>query len=294
VEREPSRGASDGGGMRDAIGLLDQLAVLETKIDEQTTSQFLGLASNSEVAKLLQICQSGKPAEALSLSKQIIATGVAPAELIRQLQNVARAELLKSLDNNTAYASFYVRALDILHAASAQLAYTANASIPLELALVKIGSNYEARNVVQSKPQNSIAEKPAESTDTDTPKPETAKEPVSKPANQSSDLLALTDKALSNIKEHNNSLYALLRSGGAHIEGNKLIVNCRFAFHQNRIEEHHNRLLIEKNMSKVFDRPIELKCSLDNTPPAKNEETTSETELVSSAMAILGGELVDG
>lgn len=105
------------------------------------------------------------------------------------------------------------------------------------------------------------------------------------------DLTSRCAKGLSIIKEHNNSLYALLRSGNAHIEGTNLVVDCRFNFHKERIEEHRNREIVEKVMSRACNQPIGLKCRLvqDNTQPVKED-----TELVSSAMAILGGELVDG
>jgi hypothetical protein len=87
-------------------------------------------------------------------------------------------------------------------------------------------------------------------------------------------------------------LYALLHSGNAHIEENKLVVDCRFQFHKQRIEEFRNREIIEKVMSRVCKLPIQLECRLKSNNSIK--EIDSEEEIVSSAMAILGGELVDG
>jgi DNA polymerase-3 subunit gamma/tau len=299
-----------GGGMRDAIGLLDQLAALETQIDEQTTSQFLGLANNADVLQILQTCKSGKSAKAIEDFKQILDSGVSAIELLFQLQNVARAELLKVIEKSNDQTEFYIKALDILHIAATQMAFSAQASIPVQLALVKL-------SIIDVKAHSEIA-KPSsdnlEHIDKNLKKPNSSEDNSNKLAanlsqakpivdttntkginnQQSADIISLTDKALSNIKEHNNSLYALLRSGEAHVDKNKLLVSCRFAFHKNRIEEHHNRLLIEKNMSKVFGMPIELVCKLDSSPAPKTEDTNPESELVSSAMAILGGELIDG
>ncbi len=102
----------------------------------------------------------------------------------------------------------------------------------------------------------------------------------------------LCAKALSLIKQHNNSLYAVLRSSQYHLDGDKFMVSCRFSFHKERIEEPHNRLLIEKAMTKVMGRPIELRCNVESAP-VKAEAVDANNELVSSAMAILGGELVD-
>jgi DNA polymerase-3 subunit gamma/tau len=274
------------GGMRDAISLLDQLAVLDGTIDEQVTSQFLGLASEAEVTELLKTCNNKQPANALALTRKILSSGVSPSELVGQLQQVARAQLIAAIDTNNAQAAFYIRALDVLHTASTQLSYTAQASIPLEVAIAKLSIA----------PQAEVAPEPDQQ-----PKAaaEATKQSESKPIAQevtaaSDDAVALCDKALSNIKEHNNSLYALLRSGNAKVEGNTLSVNCRFAFHKNRIEEHNNRALIEKNMSKVFGRPIQLQCKLESAPVVTvAEKPDTDSELVNSAMAILGGELVE-
>jgi len=282
------------GGMRDAVSLLDQLSVLTEKIDEKLTSQFLGLALNSELDEILDLSQQKNTEQALQKIATISANGVAPGELILQLQRIARERLVTEIQKsaNLQTIQFYTDALEILHAAMTQLTYTANSYIPLELAIVKMSYGFASS---KTKPVEVVASSSAP-LPTNTPTPTASKTPakeVTAPVGQNTDSVALCDKALSAIKEHNNSLYALLRSGGAHVEGDKLLVNCRFAFHQNRIEEHHNRALIEKVMSKTFNKAIQLSCTLENTPePAPKADTSSE--LVNSAMAILGGELVDG
>ncbi len=278
------------GGMRDAISLLDQLSVLEEEIDEKLTSQFLGLALSSELNEILDLSQHGKAQEALDKITTISTNGVSPGELLLQLQRMARerlvGEIQKSADKKSI--QFYTNALEILHTAMNQLSFTANSYIPLELAIVKMNYRFTDTNTPKNPAQsiNQIHQVQASV-------PTVVNKEKSVSETTDSDAVALCDKALSAIKEHNNSLYALLRSGGAHVEGDKLLVNCRFAFHQNRIEEHHNRALIEKVMSKIFNKTIQLSCTLENTPePAQKADTSSE--LVNSAMAILGGELVDG
>ncbi len=280
------------GGMRDAVSLLDQLSVLTEKIDEKITSQFLGLALSSELGEVLDLAWQNKPELALQKVSAITVNGVAPGELILQLQRMAREHLIAEVQKpaNQKKIQFYTNALEVLHTAMNQLIYTANSAIPLELAIVKMGYNL---NSTQAKPAQSAAKAPQTISQTHAASQTVLPEQKSASTTTNTDAVALCDKALSAIKEHNNSLYALLRSGGAHVEGNKLLVNCRFAFHQNRIEEHHNRALIEKVMSKTFNRTIQLSCSLDNKPEVAPKADAS-SELVNSAMAILGGELVDG
>ncbi len=280
------------GGMRDAVSLLDQLSVLTEKIDEKITSQFLGLALNSELGEVLDLAEQNKAEEAVEKITSIRANGVAPGELILQLQRMARERLLAEIQKGSQAKkiAFYTYSLETLHTAMNQLTYSANSSIPLELAIVKMSYNLKQHPVQSTQTVTTtpnVVKDTAPTTVKDLPK----EKPT--PSTDNIDAVALCDKALSAIKEHNNSLYALLRSGGAHVEGDKLLVNCRFAFHQNRIEEHHNRALIEKVMSKTFNRTIQLSCTLENKPEAAPKADTS-SELVNSAMAILGGELVDG
>lgn len=287
------------GGMRDAISLLDQLAVLESTIDEETTSQFLGLASAAEINDLLQTCYNSHAADAIGNLKKILARGVSANELLRQLQQAARLELIKYIElSDTAKVDFYVRSLDILHTAVSQQSYSSQASIPVEVAIAKLSLGNELQFNTQPQTIVSKASKPTEQTSVENSTTEVkidssmSKDSVSI---DDTDAISLCDNALSKIKEHNNSLYALLRSGNAQVNGNVLQVACRFAFHKNRIEEHHNRALIEKTMSNVFGKPIQLQCVLESAPAVEtvDEPISTDSELVNSAMAILGGELVE-
>jgi hypothetical protein len=112
---------------------------------------------------------------------------------------------------------------------------------------------------------------------------------VSSPENQESK----TIKALSVIKHYNNSLYAVLRGAKLEIKGSKILILCRFSFHRERLNELRNKELIEKAFSKVFGTSLVATIEVEGAP-SKQASVDPESELVSSAMAILGGELVEG
>jgi hypothetical protein len=114
------------------------------------------------------------------------------------------------------------------------------------------------------------------------------------PADLPGDVLGsdkVTAKALSLIKSKNNSLYAVLRSGDPLLQGDKLIVRCRFRFHKERIEEPKNQQFIEAVFSKVANRQIEMVVQHTGDQPAAVAAPADE-ELVASALEILGGEVV--
>jgi DNA polymerase III subunit gamma/tau len=98
-------------------------------------------------------------------------------------------------------------------------------------------------------------------------------------------------KALTQIKQHNNSLYALLGSATTvQFDAADLILSCRFAFHRDRLQEAKNIQIIETALARVYGRKFRLVVQLEAKPAAKTPDASNE--LVSSALEILGGEVI--
>ncbi|HUC86735.1 MAG TPA: hypothetical protein VMR75_00200, partial [Candidatus Saccharimonadales bacterium] len=98
-------------------------------------------------------------------------------------------------------------------------------------------------------------------------------------------------KALTQIKQHNNSLYALLRSSTAVEFGDgELTLGCRFTFHRDRLQEAKNVQIIETALARVYGRKFRLNVQLETKPAAPAPDASNE--LVSSALEILGGEVI--
>lgn len=272
------------GGMRDALSLLDQLSVLGDPITAEVVSARMGLSSSEQLKSLLTAA-SEHDTNILHTLQSILDTGVEPSTLCAQLQQYLRTCIMQS--NSDFTPQFTLAALETLQAAQANFVYTSHRSLPLEIALLKIAQSEDLQNKANPTQQTSTpqvtATAPVQKSN------ESSQQP--KITDTSTDITARCAKALSIIKENNNSLYALLRSGNAHIEEGKLMVECRFNFHKERIEEFRNREMIEKIMTKACGQEIVLQCNLQQAQPQKPVQ--QDEELVSSAMAILGGELVD-
>jgi DNA polymerase-3 subunit gamma/tau len=284
------------GGMRDAISLLDQLSVLTDTIDASAVQSRMGLSSTQQIEQIVEATASGDTQLAIDLLTSTFDNGVEPSALCAQMQRFLRNILLQpeqpKQKKSAVNKDFAIRALEQLQLTQAGFKVASQRSLPLEIAIVKLSRPIP---VLSTAAVASAIPAPAASVSAPpTLKPQTAQTvPASPPAAKpSADLTARCAKGLSIIKENNNSLYALLRSGNARIEGSKMIVDCRFNFHKERIEEFRNREMIEKIMTKVCEREIMLSCVMMH---GKVEEPVKEDEeLVSSAMAILGGELLDG
>ena len=99
-------------------------------------------------------------------------------------------------------------------------------------------------------------------------------------------------KALVRIKSSNNSLYAVLRSCNVSFSADAVILSCRFRFHRDRLLEAKNRAIIEAAIDTAFGTPMRLTAQVENI--TQIAETAPSSELVSSALEILGGEVLDG
>jgi len=248
----------------------------------------MGLSSVMQIQKLLEAAAQYNSPKTISLLQESIDNGVEPSALCAQMQRFLRVIILQPEDADSILKKdFALVALDLLQSAQAGFKVTTHRSLPLEVALVKLSSPTLQTQTMQAKQLTQVASKAEQ--------PPIVKEVA--PAERKNvpadaDMTSRCAKGLSIIKENNNSLYALLRSGNTRIENNRLVVDCRFNFHKERIEEFRNREMIEKIMTKVCDKEVQLLCVLAQ---GMTEEPVKENEeIVSSAMAILGGELVDG
>ncbi len=264
------------GGFRDAISMLDQISVLDQAITEQTVADFLGLGPITQIEQLIEQAVTHQPIEALATLKAIIERGVDPINLTNQLLDATRVHVLNGVAQNSPQTSVHIQLADRLIKALADFKVSNHYSLPLELAIAKTGTGKAVAIAATS--NTTVKKDPKHS----------ASSTIVNTDNQS--LLA---KALSLIKEKNNSLYALLRSAQLQIDGVKFIVECRFSFHKERIEEAKNRQLVEQAMTKVFSQPMELVCRLVQIQ-SEHRPTKPDNELVSSALEILGGEVVGG
>lgn len=282
-----------GGSMRDAISILDQLAALNKKLDEKIIQELMGISSNVQLQKIYDAIINGDLKRSLELISQEIRVGVDESMLTSQLQRYFRDQLLKK-SNDQPFLSNHTYAIETLIKANEHQKYTHINSLALEIAVSKIAQKFgiDSKKTNTNLANDKINNITSMNSQTKANKASVEKKPLKDQGsdNQNSRYL----KALSIIKEHNNSLYALLKSGNARLVDDKLIVDCRFNFHKQRIEEPRNRETIEKIMSKVCHKQISLQCSVNSEPPQATATADPKKEIIDSAMAILGGELIDG
>ncbi len=102
------------------------------------------------------------------------------------------------------------------------------------------------------------------------------------------------DDVLKEVKLYNNSLFAFLgASAPRELENNILVIAVKYNFHKERLEEIKNRLIIDTALEKIFGKKMKLKFILDQNLTLSQRISEGAKDLVSSALEIFGGKVVE-
>lgn len=279
--------AAAAGSFRDGLSLLDQIAALGGDITEREVRELLGWGAQGDIDALVTAILDAKIPEALGLIEQLSTSGAQTTQLIAQLILATRTKLHEAIRGRSD-ATRPAELLDSLILASR----SALPQYALEAAIARFQTKAAVPAAAKLAP---AAPTPAVRTEVKiltpivqpTPIVETAPQAIADP-----DFDTLWMKTLAEIKARNNSLYALLCSCGTHPNAKGIEVLARFSFHRDRLLEAKNLQLIEDAASKAFGRKMLVMARLQVERPVPAAQDPS-AELVTSALEILGGEVVE-
>lgn len=269
------------GGFRDAISMLDQARGGGNKISNDRVLSILGWSELGKLDELIDNVLKDDSSLVLKTLDEIIESGAQPEQLHHQLLLALRERLHKAVSERSMDVPSITQAIQQL----LEMQMAGHPQIALEATLLSIINpvvpQVAAQPATQSVPIAQFAPRKA------------AAAPVQVvPDNNPADM-ARWPKALIEIKSKNNSLYALLQSCEINFSDNGLMIYCRFNFHRDRLMEPKNRDVIEKALETVYNKTIKVECEL-KTMTTEAPVASQTNELVTTAMDILGGELVDG
>lgn len=278
------------GGFRDALSLLDQLASRGEAITGEVVAQTAGIGDITLAQSLLTATLESDTSGALDALQKLLTAGAEPTILTEYLLAYVRSEFLRA---EPKFAQRYVPILRTLSRATSEQRTATIPSLPLELALWELTQSTVATRPTQSaSPVAAVTQQPTPPKKQSSATPNSVRTTKHTPPIAGLNDSVIATKALSLIKIKNNSLYAILRSGEPTLEGNQLLIRCRFRFHKERIEEARNRQLIEAIFTKAAGRTIELRVE-HTSADAPAQEAHDDQELVASALEILGGEVIE-
>jgi DNA polymerase-3 subunit gamma/tau len=291
------------GSLRDSTSLLDQASSITNKVTRADVEQILGLAPAEHIASLQTALETGDGASVVTTLAAIYAQGYEPAMVAAQLGERLRSAVLagtltgsldthatlqllqKLLDVPAARSPKQLLELTLLQAALGTGA--SSASAPPQATHTETARPAPKPVVAQPAPE---VEKPAvpaappaptpKSKVTDaSPEPEPElepepTEPVQKPAAATAtnlsdvDVKDLWQQTLDDIKKQYNTLYGIARMATPELEGNRLTLHMKFAFHQKRLGEAKNRKLLSDVVERLSGQPIEIVCVVSEAPAA--------------------------
>jgi DNA polymerase-3 subunit gamma/tau len=286
------------GGFRDAISMLDQLASADAgTVTQEHVHDLLGYSPSSEIMALCKAIAASDTPAALEITTRLSTSGAQPAMVATQLLTQWRGALLAGVasaksatepaDNLAAIVSpsritnIISQLLDVLRSSWPQLA--------LETTIVRLTNVESAPPPLTSDPVAPKRQTPAPKTlpDVTVPAPPA---PASNAAPESD----LWPKVLVHIKNQNNSLGALVQMYPVEFAGDEVIIKPRFNFHRDLFLKAANRNTIESAATKVYGRPIRITARTEESGRSlKRAKPDPTAELVSSALEILGGEIVE-
>lgn len=215
------------GGMRDAIGLLEQFST-DGAITTERVEKNLGLTSLPVLEKLLENLEKGETSQALELVNDITERGVELTQFTRDFLEVVRQKMLDHVRKNLDY-GFYVRVIDTFTLASLQLKQSFIPQLPLEVACAKLVNENTAPT----------AEKKTEFLEKTPPKPEQTE---------------LWPRFIAQIKTA--TLRTLLRQSAGELIENKLQITVDSDFGLEQMRKAKNVQEIEEVLRELLGREI--------------------------------------
>ncbi|HEX7259943.1 MAG TPA: DNA polymerase III subunit gamma/tau [Candidatus Saccharimonadia bacterium] len=277
------------GGFRDAISLLDQIASSGTSpLTVAVTRQLLGHSDPELLEAIDAALMVQDTVAALQAVDQAIAQGVQAGQLTNQLVMFERHKL-QALVHDGAPDSELQRTAQVIQ----ELLPVLKSSWPeisLEVALVALTTPDTASShpvAAKVRPGTAVSAKPAVPSDTPTAVAALQAEPLDSVPDPD-----LWVKALTQIKQRNNSLYALLRSCSLEFDNDRVTIGCKFSFFRDRLKEPKNLEIIEQTLSRVYGRKLRVMPQLEAATATVPATADSSAELMSSALEILGGEVI--
>ncbi len=273
------------GSFRDAISLLDQVATSGVSpLTVAATRELLG-HSDPEILTAIDVAIiSDDTAGALQAVDQAMAQGVQAGQLAHQLILHWRQKL-QILVREGADELSLQQAVRVIQGLLPVLK-SSWPELSLEVALVELTSPMAGSAVPLAARERLAGPKPSA----------VSLAPTAVAALQTEPLDSVPDpdlwvKALTQIKQKNNSLYALLRSCSLEFNDDRVTIGCKFSFFRDRLKEPKNLELVEQTLSRVYGRKLHVMPQLE-AATAVTAAVDPSAELMSSALEILGGEVI--
>ncbi len=292
------------GSMRDALGVLEQLASFgQGAITLEQVHSLLGMTAAAEVQALIEALLDADVGAALRAVNGVADQGADVRQFTRDVVERLRALLLFRATNDRSLLDVgedelrtlevwaqradpgdLVEWIKLLSGLDYQLRTTPYGHLPLELAVVEA-------LVAPKRPEVSVAPRsmpkrpaPAQATTSDPPPADSApaspRGPNTSPeefqaANADMSILermeAEWDEIIRHVRPLSPTVQALLRSiRPIDVEGNTIVLLASSTFHKNNLERASNTKLVEQVISKQLGGNFAIRCTIEEKPEVRD------------------------
>lgn len=311
------------GGMRDAIGLLEQLTS-NGEISFENVYEILGVSDLALLDKLFEFVDSGDTKQALQAVHDLYSQGSDLQQFLHEFIDLLRKKMLESVENKESKVTGKIlEMINIFQDAFDNF----NESLPqlsMEIAVIKATGAFEKvhlrpvqieKVVEQETVQIAVDEPEPESEPEPEPEPQPMTEPEQKPEEASqvkadTKIEAIVSKwpRVTERIQHPSLRMSLKNAKPVKLEDVTLTLQFSSNFHKNQVMGHDNRVELEDALKETCGhafklvsevKEIEIKPIMENevhyveppTPPA--QETAKKDAVADQALQIFGGEFVD-
>jgi len=305
------------GSVRDALSLLDKLLTLGNTITLEESRQLLGITDIKTCENLLELLSAGKAEEIPGFLNGLSSSGLDYAVFSRDFLEFLRKVLICKISPQTLGANLskdhqdkikelaqkfsvadLIFIIRLFLKAYKDLPFSPSPQVPVLLAGIEAA--LRKSQVIGDKPQASYQKADIPRTD-DIKKnnPEPPKPPliavetveVGEPVMLFSELQIFWPKILEKIKGINGPLASMLRA--AHIleiRGNSLVLGVKFLFDKKSLENPKNSDLIMATLLEITGQRMGITAQVIK---AESQITVESAEVLSEALKVFGGELID-
>lgn len=284
------------GGLRDAIGLVEQLTV-DGGLSFERVQEVLGLSDSSLLGKFYEAILNGDTKEALNAINELHFQGSDLKQFTHELIELLREKMLESVaQDNSVMVGKFIRIIEILQTAQQKLDF----SIPqlaLEIAVVEITGDFQRAVAVVSKAEVKVEVKRAELQKVGVEKPEVVVARQHQPIEE----MVVGDLSLESLKKNwprvgerikTPALRLSLRHGVPIVlEGYTMTLEFATNFHRDKVMESGHKLELEKTVEAVFGHALKIVATVKSLSikPVVEEKADG---MVDEALEIFGGEVV--
>ncbi len=295
------------GGLRDAIGLLEQMTT-DGKLEYEKVRDVLGVSDSNLLDGLMDTLSKRDTKGALKIVHELHDQGSDMKRFIHEFVENLRGRLLESVANDDkGKMATLIRMIDVFQEASNELHMASIPQLPLEMAIIKISGPVVAQQDIPEP----VVEKKTEAKPEIKPEATAVQKPESTPEKREHKAIdtGAIMFTIASVKDNwpriterikSPSLRISLKSGTpVKLERNDLTIQFGTNFHKDKVMEHDHRVEVEAVIKEVTGKPVKMLVvvkELEIKPVVEEEKVVipaKEESKVDEALGIFGGEVMD-